>query len=243
MNSALAAVLARPDIWRGDAIAVSPAPTFSSGFAELDAELPGGGWPRGHLTELLYEHSGIGEVSLLLPALARLTAAGGVVVLIAPAESASSDYGLPHAPAWAAAGVRLDHVYWVAPQKTRDCLWATVEALRGGAVSTTLLWMGRTTSLTANNVRRLQAAAHEGAASAFLYRPARDAEQSSPAPLRLRLAAQGDALQVDVLKRRGMPLRHSLRLTITRPASLRRVTHAVADTLPRVPGRPLTVVA
>jgi hypothetical protein len=158
VNSALAAVLARPDIWRGDAIAVSPAPTFSSGFAELDAELPGGGWPRGNLTELLYEQSGIGEVSLLLPALARLTAAGGAVVLIAPAESASSDYG-------------------------------------------------------------------------------------SPAPLRLRLAAQGDALRVDVLKRRGMPLRHSLRLTITRPASLRHVPHAVADTLPRVPGRPLSVVA
>ncbi|MCF8175433.1 MAG: hypothetical protein K9K30_09360 [Burkholderiaceae bacterium] len=39
-----------------------PAPTFASGFLRIDAELPGGGWPRGALTELLAEHEGIGEL-------------------------------------------------------------------------------------------------------------------------------------------------------------------------------------
>ena len=49
---ALAEVLARPDVWRGDRCAVAPLPAVPSGFGALDAELPGGGWPRGALTEL-----------------------------------------------------------------------------------------------------------------------------------------------------------------------------------------------
>lgn len=103
MNPALAQVLERSDIRRGDGFAVAPAPTLASGFPRLDAELPGGGWPRGALTELLPEGEGIGELDLLLPALAALTAAGQTVVLVAPPHAA-------HAPAWAAAGIRLDRL-------------------------------------------------------------------------------------------------------------------------------------
>ena len=68
---ALSDVLARPDIWRGDCRADAILPTVASGFAMLDAELPGGGWPRGALTELLCDGSGVGEISLLQPALRR----------------------------------------------------------------------------------------------------------------------------------------------------------------------------
>src|SRR4051812_39379662 len=44
----------------------------STGFADFDALLPGGGWPVGAITELMPETYGIGELSLLLPALAKL---------------------------------------------------------------------------------------------------------------------------------------------------------------------------
>jgi len=96
----LAAVLVRGDIWRGDALPGLPAGTIASGYAELDAELPGGGWPRGNLTEILVDRGGFGEISLLLPALARLSGEGGRLALVAPPW-------LPHAPAWAAAGVAM----------------------------------------------------------------------------------------------------------------------------------------
>ena len=43
--------------------------TVASGFAALDAELPGGGWPRRVLSELLLPHPGVGEIRLLAPAL------------------------------------------------------------------------------------------------------------------------------------------------------------------------------
>ena len=59
MNAALATLLANPAIWRGGDCAPEPA-TLPSGFAALDAALPGGGWPQGTLTEVLLEREGIG---------------------------------------------------------------------------------------------------------------------------------------------------------------------------------------
>ena len=66
-SPALADVLSRSDVWRGDSLARAALPGVPSGFAALDAELPGGGWPRGGLVELLPARQGIGELSLLMP--------------------------------------------------------------------------------------------------------------------------------------------------------------------------------
>lgn len=222
MNSALAEVLARSDIRRGNAFAVAPAPTFATGFAQLDAELPGGGWPRGDLTELLSEQTGIGELGLLLPALAALTSAGQTVVLVAPPHQA-------HAPAWAAAGIRLDCLRLVFPRRPCDALWAGVEALRCGGVAATLLWLDGLLrpALPANSLRRLHVAAGEGGGGAFCFRPARRAIEASPAPLRLQLQGAGRQLRVNLLKRRGPPARQALLIDIARPA---RFPHVVAGT-------------
>jgi cell division inhibitor SulA/protein ImuA len=224
MNSALAQVLERGDIRRGDAFAVAPAPTLASGFSRLDAELPGGGWPRGALTELLAEHGGIGELGLLLPALAALTAAGQTVVLVAPPHVA-------HAPAWAVAGIRLDCLRLVFPRRPRDALWAGVETLRCGGVAATLLWLDELFrgGLPANSLRRLQVAAGEGGGAAFCFRPPQFAVAASPAPLRLQLQAAGRQLRVTLLKRRGPPARQAILLDIARPADFSpRVSHVVA---------------
>jgi hypothetical protein len=215
MNPALAEVLERSDIRRGDAFAVAPAPTLATGFPALDAELPGGGWPRGALTELLAEHEGIGELGLLLPALAALTGAGQSVVLVAPPHCA-------HAPAWAAAGIRLDGLHLVLPRRPRDALWAGVEALRCGGVAATLLWLDGMFrgNLPANSLRRLQVAAGEGGGGAFCFRPAQLAVAASPAPLRLQLQPAGRQLRVTLLKRRGPPARQAILLDVRRPAGL-----------------------
>jgi hypothetical protein len=97
MNPALAALLSHPAIWRGEDCAREPA-SVPSGFRQLDAALPGGGWPRGALTELLLEREGIGELRLTLPALARLQAEGRSIVWVVPPYR-------PHAPALTAAGL------------------------------------------------------------------------------------------------------------------------------------------
>ena len=60
-------------LWRADQLDSTPMPTCPSGHAALDAQLPGGGWPLGWLTELLLAEPGQGEWRLLAPVLARLT--------------------------------------------------------------------------------------------------------------------------------------------------------------------------
>jgi len=100
MSSPLQTLLQNPAIWRGSEQARVQLPSIPTGFAELDRELPGGGWPRGVVSELLTERSGIGELSLFVPALAKLSREDGWLMLIAPPW-------IPYAPALAARGIRL----------------------------------------------------------------------------------------------------------------------------------------
>lgn len=62
-----------PAVWRASQLGGGAQATSPSGFAALDAELPGGGWPHGVLTELLLPQPGIGELRLLAHALAALS--------------------------------------------------------------------------------------------------------------------------------------------------------------------------
>lgn len=208
---ALSDVLARSDIWRGDRMAAAPAPVMPTGFDTLDRELSGG-WPRGALTEVLLDGVGIGELTLLLPALATVKALGGWSLLVAPPYA-------PHAPALAAAGVDLARLAVVSPARSADALWATEQALRSASPAAVLTWAN---GLDPRQVRRLQVAAAGSNALAFLFRPAAEAMHASVAPLRLRVSSGGEGrLRVDVLKRRGPPLSHPLSLILPRPASWR----------------------
>lgn len=217
----LESILARPDIWRGSRCASAPLPTVASGFAALDAELPGSGWPRGALTELLVTGSGLGEMSLLVPALRRLREEGGWSLLVAPPHPL-------HAPAWAAAGVDLSRLVVVSPASERDALWALEQALLSGAPKLVLGWAEHA---DARALRRLQVAAVAGGALALLFRPARCASEASPAPLRLALeAGPVGELAVRILKRRGPPLTAPLLLPLPRPA--RRHDHGYSHPAP-----------
>src|SRR5437763_13293581 len=119
--SPLEEILRRHPVWRGGA-ALTAVPALATGFPDLDAELPGGGWPAGALTEILGRHEGIGELQLLLPALAALTSAGKRAVWLAPPH-------LPYAPALAAAGVDLANLVVVRAPGRHDALWAAEQAL------------------------------------------------------------------------------------------------------------------
>ena len=58
-------------IWRGDELGAADAAVVPTGHAALDAQLPGGGWPVGALTELLQASAQAHVWQLLLPALAQ----------------------------------------------------------------------------------------------------------------------------------------------------------------------------
>ncbi|WP_068804491.1 translesion DNA synthesis-associated protein ImuA [Thauera phenolivorans] len=190
-------------VWRGDRLATGSGPVLPTGFAALDAVLPGGGWPANALVELLAERPGIGELSLLLP-LMRVIGAGRWLAWIAPPL-------LPHAAALEAAGVPLERLLLLDPPRPEQALWATRQALASGSCSAVLAWPQR---IDGAGLRRLQLAAEDGATPLFLFRPPAAARQASPAPLRLLLSAAPGALEIHILKRRGPPLTAPLRLPV-----------------------------
>src|ERR1700693_4967786 len=108
--STLAALLSHPAIWRGNALSHVASASVPTGFAELDAELPGGGWPTAALTEILPQNEGIGELRILGHAPAALSARGRWLAWIAPPY-------LPYAPALQAAGIDLARLLFI---KTRS---------------------------------------------------------------------------------------------------------------------------
>jgi hypothetical protein len=198
--SALQSLLQNPAIWRGDEQARIALPSIPTGFPELDGELPGGGWPRGVVSELLTERRGIGELSLLMPALAQLSRQDGWLMLIAPPW-------IPYAPALAAHGIRLSRVIVVNTTSDKDTLWAAEQSLRAGNCPAVLAWP---TSVNEHVLRRLQLAAEEGGSFGVVFGEAVRAAQPSPAPLRLRLGVHQDRLSVKILKRRGSGLTPTL---------------------------------
>lgn len=221
-----------PDLWRAGQLGrAASLPVWPTGYDALSAQLPGGGWPVGAVTELLVPDSGVGEVRLLRPALQSLAEAGRRLVWI----------GAPHAlnaPALAAWGLPARQVYWVragegeesaarqaatkgrrlgrqagqATQKATqqatkqatkqaDLLWAAEQVLRSQAFGGVLVWLP---SARPEAVRRLQVLAQASEAVVWVCRPATALRESSPAVLRLLLSPlPGNALSIVFHKRRG----------------------------------------
>lgn len=197
------------DVWHAHALAVSHAQVVCTGDAVLDAQLPGGGWPVGAMTEILQPPGVHSEWRLLLPALAR-SGSGPVVLVGAPQ--------VPFAPALAAQGLHAQRLLWVTESAAATRLWVAEQALRCAEVDAVLAWLPQARS---DQLRRLQMAAAEHHKLLFALRPAQAQWDASPAALRLCVApagagaqdtSPGDALEVQVLKRRGPPLSRPLHL-------------------------------
>lgn len=219
----LDALLTRADLWRGQDIAANQGPRVASGFAALDAALPDRGWPCGCLSEILSPMRGLGEVSLVLPALQALENSAGWIVLVAPP-------GRVHAPGWLARGLALSRVL-VVQAGGQDAAWASEQLLGSHALAALLTWLP---ACTPRQLRRLQVAAAATTSLCLVFRPLSAARHASPAPLRLSLTGSPRGLQVEVLKRRGPPLAAPLNLSIDRPLPWSRLPQP-APTIARRP--------
>ena len=189
----LAQVLDHPGIWRRSADRQPRVRALSTGWTSLDAKLPGGGWPQGALSEILFEHDGLGELDLVMPALAALTQEHRRVIFVAPPY-------LPYAPALAAAGVDLRFLHEIHAGST-EAAWSMEQCLRSGCCGAVVGWLP---DIDYRSLRRLQLAAESGDACAMIFRPAAHAAQNSPAALRLKVSNSDEATYVDVLKSRGL---------------------------------------
>ena len=203
----LEAILKNPAIWKGRQ-QHDGRESLPSGHAALDEALPGRGWPIGALTELMVANEGVGEFTLLLPALAALTRQQQWIALVAPPH-------IPYAPALGNAGVALDYLMVVKgddDKRQKNSFWAAEQLLRSGVFSAVVLWLRA--SADERQQRRLQLAAEHGKAWGVCYRARAAAMNASPAGLRMILQRNGDGLHIDIIKNRGGRLRE---LTLAEP--------------------------
>jgi len=187
-------LLRHPAIWRAREQGEGAGrPGLPTGYAALDRCLPGGGWPSRGRVEVLADRTGIGELSLLLPALAQLCGnerEDGWLAWISPPHP-------PYAPGLAARGIDVNRILVVRAPLAE---WAMEQTLRSGACSAALCWV---TYPDRQSLRRLQLAAEQSRCLAVLFRGLREAQQPSPAVLRIALEGSCGGLEARILKSRG----------------------------------------
>lgn len=211
MPTTLPRALQHPLLWQGNR-RQERIPALPTGHERLDRALPGGGWPLGALTELLVPRDGVGELSLLLPTLARVTREGGWAVLLDPPWT-------PYPPALHGQGIDLERLVLVSTRDAQASLWACEQALRGVRGGVVLSWLrGRRHRAGFAHLRRLQLAARSGRKGAFLFRGPDAAGQATPASLRLHLEAGERDLRLTLLKCRGTHQGVRVRLPLTHGA-------------------------
>jgi protein ImuA len=182
-------------LWRGTHLAQAGQAVVSSGWAALDAQLPGDGWPCNALTELLQAQPALCEWRLLAPALAGLAAGGGHILLVGPPKR-------PHVPGLVQLGMAEKSIVWIAADTPAERLWSTEQLVkanpRGSAI---LAWLPQA---RAEQLRRLQVHAQACDCPVFLFRPEAAQLDASPAPLRVLTTLGPDwSLHVQLLKRKG----------------------------------------
>jgi protein ImuA len=194
-------------------------PGIATSFAVLDAFLPWHGWPTGAMTEIMTHVIGCGELSLILPAMARLTQEKRQIICI----------GAPHelfAPALASAGVDPSRVTQINPiassKKHKENLWSTEQILKTGLPGMVVLWS--TIPCASEVLRRLHLAiATYAPETVFIhFRNCACMAQPSPAWLRFGFAADDAEIRLQVLKCRGRLLTRPL-ITLDRAAVQRRL--------------------
>jgi protein ImuA len=195
-------------LWRGNQMAGQSAPGISTGHANLDRELPQGGWPCSSQIELLLPQAGIGELRLLRPALAAR--APRRVALVQPPC-------IPQAAAWMEWGLSPERLLWVKAARSADALWSAEQILRNGSCSALLLWQQH---VRPESLRRLHLAAQASDMLFWVLRPLAAAQDASPAPLRLGLRPASGGLLVEVLKRQGPRREQPIFLALDAPGGM-----------------------
>ncbi len=221
-------LLEHPDLWlagRTGRRHVRPGDSEPSGFPLLDRHLPGGGWSMDAVSEFCLAQTGIGELQLLVPALARLSRKPRWILWVNPPF-------LPYAPALASLGIQVNRILVVqtaqtvkatgrfatdrfatnrfssgpgrrsgradqrsAQQAHQRTLWTLEQASRSGACSMVLAWPDES-RLTVRDIQRLQLAARHGHTMITLFRPVAALQKPSLAALRLHLSTALNPLSV-----------------------------------------------
>ena len=189
-------------------------PGICTSFAVLDAFLPWRGWPVGAMTEIMTDTTGCGELSLLLPAMSRLTQEKRPILCI----------GAPHAlfaPALTQAGIDPARITQINPcsasssisnnaKNAKENLWSAEQALKTGLPGMVVLWSPPHMSVPPEALRRLHLSTLGRETMLIHFRGKSSMSQPSPAWLRFGFAADDTHIRLQVLKCRGRLLTRPL---------------------------------
>lgn len=131
-----------------------------TGVAGLDELLPGGGWPRGGLVELIVPDEYTDVISLVMPALVRLSRQGRWIAMVSPPCQT-------RARLFTCTDINPARVLQVNPHPGRSALWTAESMLQSGTCGVVLAWPNCNTELMD---KRLQKAAANGKALGILIR-------------------------------------------------------------------------
>jgi cell division inhibitor SulA len=196
-----------------------------TGYPQLDDILPGRGWPRNAMVEIVSAHWGMGELQLLAPLMREVIAQGKWVLWISPPY-------LLYGPALTQAGINTQQVLVVnLDTSCKDALWSMEKALQTESCGLVLAWQNW---LSNRVMRRLQLAAENGKTLGVLFH--RNVSKSSQSSLSLKIEgydprkphSQGsrehiNSTAITVIKARGnfRPLSTRLNLHQHKSRSLR----------------------
>ena len=162
------------ELWR--ACDVDKVNSNSTGDKKLDNILPGGGWPKKGLVEVINQYHGIGELQLLIPLMLSVIKQGKWILWVCPPH-------IVYAPALQQAGIDTDQILVVNKAvPCKDALWSMERALRSNNCGLVLTWQ---TWLSVKVLRRLQLAAETGSTLGFIFK-SRD-NKYSPSRMRIRI--------------------------------------------------------
>ena len=165
----------------------------ATGVDQLDELLPGGGWPKGGLVEIIVPYGCADATAMVLPALERLSRQGRWLAMVTPPHSARS-------AVFTASGINASRLMQVNPHPGRSGLWTVESMLSSGDCSAVLAWPVCETGLMD---KRLQKAAVAGKALCVLFRYGCVPVHNSCVDIRLKLGTSATGRALYLINSRG----------------------------------------
>lgn len=179
-------------VWRGKEHSKSNSRGYvPSGFLKIDEKIDG--WPLGTLIEIVHHQIGIGEFSILLPALARLSQDSRWILLVCPPY-------IPYAPFLSKMGVDTSKVIVTHAETIKDAGWCMEQGLRSHACSAVIGWLPH---ITEKIIRRLQLTLEEENVLGVFFTKPTTRCKNNPTPWRFILRQKNHEMIVEIPKRRG----------------------------------------
>jgi len=167
-----------------------------TGVAGLDTILPGEGWPKSGLVEIIVPDEYTDAAFLVMPALVRLSQQGRWVAMVSPPCQT-------RARLFTDVDINPARVLQVNPHPGRSALWTAESMLQSGNCSVVLAWPNCNTELMD---RRLQKAATNGKALGILVRYEGLSTPPSGTGVRLKLELGAEGKVVSLVNNQGETL-------------------------------------